>query len=380
MDALFLTDPGFWEDARPVAPGHFPGAIPHPAGLDRHVLFETSGSSGAPQWLALSKQALLVSAAAVNQHLAVSVDSCWGLALPPQHVGGFGVLARAFEAACRLQVFSRRWDAGAFRAWLAHHAVTHTSLVPTQVHDLVAAGLAAPPTLAAIVVGGGQLDPHTGQAARQLGWPVLASYGMTEAGSQIATQGLDSLDASYQPAPLPVLPIWQSRVSDAGQLSIAGPALFSGRLRHTGQSWLFVPRTDAWHLTADRVELANHHLTPRGRLDALVKVLGELVDPAAIECELLGLSNGALAAGTLAVAALPAPRAGHRLVPVFEATVDPALAAAVLAAYQCQAPGFRRLQPPQVIAALPRSPLGKLRRAELAAALGALSATPGAGC
>ncbi|KAB2638242.1 MAG: AMP-binding protein [Verrucomicrobia bacterium] len=369
MDALFLTDPGFWDDPQPYAAGHFPGALPAAAGLDGHVLFETSGSSGPPQWLALSKPALLLSAAAVNEHLGVSEDSCWGVALPAHHVGGFGVAARAFEAACRLRVFSWHWEAGAFLAWLAHHAVTHTALVPTQVHDLVAAGLVAPSTLVAIVVGGGQLDARTGQAARRFGWPVLASYGMTEAGSQIATQGLELLAATYQPAPLPVLPIWQTRVSRTGQLSIAGPALFSGRLRHDGQSWQFDPRTDAWHLTADRVELANDQLTPRGRLDTLVKVLGELVDPAAIENELLEWSNGALAAGTFAVAALPDARAGHRLVPVFEAAVDPALAAAALAAYHEQAPGFRRLQPPLVLETLPRGPLGKLRRAELAAAL-----------
>lgn len=373
MDAFILSDPGFWDDPQPFAPGHFPGVIPHPAALDGHVLFETSGSSGPPQWLALSKKALLLSAAAVNRHLGVSENSCWGVALPTHHVGGFGVAARAFEAACQLQVFSWRWEAGAFAAWLAHHGVTHTSLVPTQVHDLVAAGLAAPPKLVAIVVGGGQLDAHTGQAARHLGWPVLASYGMTEAGSQIATQGIDLLGSAYQPGPLPVLPIWQTRVSQSGQLSIAGPALFSGSLRYDGQSWQFCTRADAWHRSADRVDLVNGLLTPRGRLDALVKVLGELVDPVAIENELLRLSNGLLTPGTFAVLALPDARAGHRLVPVFEAAVDPALAAAVLANYQEQAPGFRRLQPPQVLAMLPRSPLGKLRRAALAEVLGDLS-------
>ena len=55
--------------------------------------------------------------------------------------------------------------------------------------------------------------------------------------------------------------------------------------------------------------------------------------------------------------------------PVFEAAVDPVLAVAVLDAYQKQAPGYRRLQPPQVLAGLPRSPLGKLRRADALAAL-----------
>lgn len=377
MDALFLTDPGFWEDPQPFTPGRFPGTIPDLAGLAGQVLFETSGSTGPPQWLALSKQALLLSAAAVNQHLRVSEDSCWGLALPSHHVGGFGVIARAFAAACRLQGFSWPWQAPAFQAWLGHQQVTHTSLVPTQVHDLVAAGLSAPASLMAIVVGGGQLDERTGQAARKLGWPVLASYGMTEAGSQIATQGLDALESTYQSAPLPVLPIWQTRVANCGQLSIAGPALFSGSLHRDAGAWNFSPRAETWYLTADRVELANNLLTPRGRLDSLVKVLGELVDLLAIETELLDFANGALTPGSFAVVGVPEARAGHYLVPVFEAAVDPAVAAAALRIYQDQAPGLRRLQPPLVVRALPRGPLGKLRRAELTAAVGNTVPFPG---
>jgi O-succinylbenzoic acid--CoA ligase len=366
MDATLLTDPGFWVARQPHAAGGFPGAIPRLAGLDGHVIFATSGSSGTPKWLAISKQSLLISAAAVNRHLQVSSDSCWGLALPLGHVGGCGVVARAFEAACRIRQFSDRWQAPAFQAWLGQHAVTHTSLVPAQVHDIIAAGLTAPPSLVAIVVGGGQLAARAGHAARALGWPVLASYGMTEAGSQIATQNLAALGSAYQPAPLPVLPIWQTRVSDQGQLSIAGPALFSGSLVREGATWLFAPRPDKWHLTSDRVDLTDNQLTPRGRMDAMVKVLGELVDPEAIEGELLELANGALLPGCFAIAALPDERAGHRLVPVFEAGVDPARATTVLNAYQNQAPGFRRLQNPVVIACLPRGPLGKLCRGELA--------------
>ncbi|MEI6654250.1 MAG: AMP-binding protein [Verrucomicrobiota bacterium] len=370
MDATLLTDPGFWVDPQPYAVGRFPGTIPQDAGLEGHVFFETSGSSGTPRWIALSKQALLISAAAVNRHLQVSDLSCWGLALPLHHVGGFGVVARAFEAACRIQQFSNRWQAPAFIAWLVRHAVTHTSLVPAQVHDLVIAGITAPPSLVAIVVGGGRLEESTGHAARHLGWPVLASYGMTEAGSQIATQGLELLESSYQPAPLPILPIWQTRVSPDGQLSIAGPALFSGSLAREHAGWKFLPRAAEWHLTSDRVDLTNRQLTPLGRVDTVVKVLGELVDPAVIECELLALANDALAPGSFAIAAVPDERDGHRLVPVFEASVAPSLVTATLRAYQIQAPGFRRLQAPVVVERLPRSPLGKLRRADLVESLG----------
>ena len=355
MDASLLTSAAFWTD--PASP------VPEIPALAGHVLFETSGSTGEPKWVALSKPALLVSAAAVNRHLQVSHESCWGLALPLNHVGGFGVAARAYQAGCCFENFNRRWDAREFRNWLEREKVTHTSLVPTQVHDLVKANLTAPATLLAIIAGGGHLDRLTGQAARDLGWPVLASYGMTEAGSQIATQARDALNAPYQSAPIPLLPIWEAEISPAGVLAIAGPALFSGYV----SGGRYVARETSWHLTSDRVALDRGMLTPLGRADSLVKILGELVDPEAIEHELVSLSEGKLTAGTVAVIAIPDERAGHALVPVFESTVDPSIIQAVLSQYAGKMPGVRRLKAATVLGEFPRSELGKLRRSELAA-------------
>ena len=355
MDASLLTSTAFWEDL--ASPMH---DIPELAG---QVLFETSGSTCDPKWVALSKQALLVSAAAVNRHLGVTRDSCWGLALPLNHVGGFGVAARAYAACCRCETFGQRWNPGKFHEWLGGQEVTHTSLVPTQVHDLVKADLAAPAALLAIVVGGGHLDSLTGQAARDLGWPVLASDGMTEAGSQIATQGIEALQALYQPVPIPLLPIWEAEISPGGVLAIAGPALFSGYV--SGGN--YVARESLWHLTSDRVALNHRTLTPLGRADSVVKILGELVDPEAIERELVLISGGKLTTGTVAVIATPDERAGNALVPVFESTVDPFTIQAVLSHYAGQAPGFRRLKDAVVLGEFPRSGLGKLRRSELAA-------------
>jgi len=367
MGSASLTNPGFWEDSTPFAAGSFPGGIPEIPELRGHVLFETSGSTGTPKWIAISKNALHASATAVNAHLEVTASSCWGLALPAHHVGGFGVAARAFAAGCAFCEFGKRWNPIEFARWLAENKVTHTSLVPTQVHDLVAAELRAPASLRAIVVGGGRLDGHTGQAARSLGWPVLASYGMTEAASQIATQPLASLAGIYQPSPIPLLPIWQAALSPEGNLRIAGPALFSGMLVRENDTWAYNPRASQWHQTEDRVLVEGPNITPLGRGDSLVKILGELVDPEEIERELIAMSAGRLAPGSFIVAAIPDARAEHALVPVFDATVDPALIEMTLQTYKEKAPGFLRLKPEVVLEDFPKSPLGKPRRAEITA-------------
>ena len=344
MDPTLLTSAAYW-----AAPADVP--------------FATSGSSGAPKQVVISKAALLTSAGAVNTHLGVTADACWGLALPPNHVGGFGVAARAYAAGCRLVHFGKRWDARLFQGWLVQDRVSHTSLVPTQVHDLVAAGLACPASLVAIVVGGGQLDAATGQAARALGWPVLASYGMTEAASQVATQSPAALWDIYQPAPIPLLPIWQARTAADGLLQISGPALFAGYV----SEGKFAPRAGEWHLTSDRVLLEGRNLIPLGRADSLVKILGELVDPEAIERELVALSGGGIALGSFAVVPIPDERAGFILIPFFPISADLPAIERTLAVYHSQALGFRRLGRPVMLENFPRGDLGKPRRAQLAA-------------
>jgi O-succinylbenzoic acid--CoA ligase len=367
MDATRLTDPGFWTDPTPHTWGDtdFNLWCENQDVLRGHVLFQTSGSSGVPKWIALSKNALLLSAMAVNRHLKVEPEDVWGLALPLRHVGGFGVAARAFEAACRLAIYPGKWNAGAFAGWVVRERVTLTSLVPTQVYDLVTAGLRCPESLRAVVVGGGRLDEALGQQARDLGWPVLASYGMTETGSQIATQSLEQLALPYESFPLPVLPIWQVKADEEERLAIAGPALFSGQVTGEAGVWNYEPREGEWHRSDDRGQVDESGITILGRADSLLKILGELVDPQQIERD-LDDGGGPFPEGSFAVAAVPANRAGHVLVPVFSGTVDRVQVEAAVEAYNAVAPGFRRLLPPLFVETLPRSELGKIRRGDLA--------------
>ncbi|HEY8961960.1 MAG TPA: AMP-binding protein [Luteolibacter sp.] len=367
MDPTRLTDPGFWTNPTPLTWGDtdFNLWCEDQDALRGHVLFQTSGSSGAPKWIALSKNALLLSAMAVNRHLKVEPEDVWGLTLPLRHVGGFGVAARAFEAACRLAVYPGKWNAKVFAEWAGSEGVTLTSMVPAQVYDLVTAELRCPSSLRAVVVGGGRLDEALGQQARELGWPVLASYGMTESGSQIATQSLEQLLLPYESFPLPVLPIWHVKADEEERLMISGPALFSGEVTGEAGVWNYEPREGEWHRSGDRGRVEEGGVTILGRADSLLKILGELVDPQQIERDLIDV-GGSFPEGSFAVAAVPANRTGHVLVPVFSGTLDRGRVEAVVDAYNATAPGFRRLLPPMFVETLPRSELGKIRRGELA--------------
>ena len=59
--------------------------------LQAHVWLATSGTTGALKLAALSKNALLASAAAVNRHLASDAGDVWCCVLPGFHVGGLGI-------------------------------------------------------------------------------------------------------------------------------------------------------------------------------------------------------------------------------------------------------------------------------------------------
>ncbi|MFD2258028.1 AMP-binding protein [Luteolibacter algae] len=363
MNLSLIKSTEFWEsDSCEIAAK---SGERHPAlhGLKSCVLFRTSGTTGGGSWVVLSKSALQISANAVNQWLDVDGESRWGLSLPMNHVGGFGVVARAHAAQCGLSVFNGKWNPQEFRKWLADEAVTHVSVVPTQLHDLMAAGLSSPSSLRAIVVGGGRLDAVLGQTARNRGWPVLASFGMTETCSQVGTQEIASLRESFVQSPIRILPIWETRLSDSGRLMIRGNALLEGSFEQENNEWLYRPRLGDWWQTSDRAELSGDVIIPKGRVDSIVKILGELVDLEAVEQKFISLAGEDLGENQFAVVAIPDPRREHALVAVFQG--KKVVFQKLYDRWQIEAAGIERFSELVFVEELPTTELGKLKRGAL---------------
>ena len=173
--------------------------------LADHFWIATSGSSGRPKLVALSREALLASAEAVNRHLESGPSDVWVNVLPLFHVGGLSILARAERSGARVAgnldtSALPPWDPREFLDLLEREKATLTSLVPTQVHDLAARELRPPASLRAVLVGGARLTRDLYQAARGLGWPLLPTYGSTELASQAATAELSSLESDKYPS------------------------------------------------------------------------------------------------------------------------------------------------------------------------------------
>ncbi|MCA1963866.1 MAG: AMP-binding protein, partial [Prosthecobacter sp.] len=258
-------------------------------GMKKVCFFQTSGSEGRPKWVCLEKQAFLISGEAVNRHLASDKSDCWLVALPQHHVGGFAIQARAMLSGARIVSHLDRWQPESFYQACMDSRATLVSLVPTQVHDLVHAALRSPPSLRAVIVGGGSMSLELATAARSLGWPVLQSYGMTEAASQIATQ------LPHAPhRPMAVLPHWQTRLDEKGRLVIRGPALALGYVTQAPhKGWLWHPIGPEL-VTRDIVALNQDKdrcwLEFIGREIGFVKILGELVHLAPLQSKLNDLA------------------------------------------------------------------------------------------
>ncbi|HOC16970.1 MAG TPA: AMP-binding protein [Vicinamibacterales bacterium] len=386
--ALILANPE-WVARSGEAAGLARRLLPELAG---HVFVATSGTSrgeGAqPRWVALSRRAVRASAAAVNLHLRAEAGDVWAHALPLFHVGGLGILARAQLSGARVEdAAGGSWDPERFLRRAAECRATLGALVPTQVHDLVTAGLKAPRTLRAIVIGGGRMDPALYREARALGWPCLPSYGLTETASQVATAPLESLAETHCPTALPMLAHAEARVDRDGVVWVRGASLLTCYVEiENGRARAWDPRAaDGWFRTGDLGVMHAGGLEVRGRGADTVKVLGELVWLPRVEAEAARwLAQEPMLRGMrvdLAVAAVPHPRLGHELV----LAVSPAaggselpstdLLLASLRRFQAAALPVERVRRLEVVETIPRTALGKCRRELLASRLSRPAAT-----
>ena len=341
-----------------------------------HLWFTTSGTTRRQRrWVGLSKQSLLTSARAVNQHLAVTKNDLWLSALPGFHVGGQGIWARAWLAGIEVIEVAGAWSPEYFVQQAAASGATLSALVPTQIYDLVQRGLKAPSCLRALVVGGGALHPELYRQARNLKWPLLPSFGMTECASQIATASINSLDQQQYP-PLQILPHVTCRLDQGGCLELSSAALLTAYAEwqpETGRLEVFDPKKNGWFKSEDRAELVGNFLNPRGRISDQTKVLGELVDLAQLEALLqsqVAALNLQLSA-TLIATAHPRLQTQIDLVVAIESEKSIQMLAQNLKnAFDQSVLPFERSHNLYVVDKIPRTALGKIARQALFAQLG----------
>lgn len=331
-----------------------------------HIWLSTSGST-AVKWVGLSKQALLASAQAVNKHLHATSEDIWLQTLPYFHVGGLSIWARQFASGAKVLDFKSihpKWDPRLFHQWAAHTQGTLTSLVPTQLYDLVRCQLQSPPSLRAVVIGGGALAPILYQQALALGWKVLPTYGLTECASQVATAEMGCWDSPVFPA-LKVLPHVQVK-ADEERLSFKGPSVLSVyALYQNRQVKFWDPKQEGWFISEDRGQVdSSGYLKIEGRLDQFIKVGGESVNFSQLENALqaLRIELGLTQEATLV--AFPDDRLGYEI-HLAGVSHDDKTFSRLIETFNQQVLPFERIRHLHLVPFIPKTPLSKVLRKEL---------------
>ena len=253
------------------------GAIPDPgSGRPLAVMF-TSGSTGAPRAVELSRGAFVASARASEQRLGWRDDDRWLCVLPLAHVGGLSILIRCLVAR-RSVVLLERFDAEAVSEVIERTGVTLASFVPTMLSRLLARDSAwrAPPAVRAVLLGGAPAPDALWSEALARALPVLETWGMTETCSQVAT----AIPGASPRSPVP-LPGWNVR-RRGGRLEVKGPALLTRYIEQgPGSSPL---SADGWFSTGDLGTVnPDGSVSISGRADEMIVTGGENVSPFDVE-------------------------------------------------------------------------------------------------
>lgn len=241
------------------------------ADYSQHVAVFSSGTTSADlKGYALSLSALKANAEAVNNFYEINQHDQWGLSIPDYHIGGLSVLMRAMVLGTNV-VDCRGWNPESWTKLIDQRSVTVTTVVPTQVYDLVKSKLKSPSKLRLLIVGGDYLSFELQKRATDLGWPIKRTYGMTEVGSQLA---------SAKDHVLEVLPLHQVKTDSEGRLLVKSPALFTSQFKVKEKVEIKpvdeLCDSDGFYLTQDRVLLSGQTIMPQGRIDEVIKVAGHL--------------------------------------------------------------------------------------------------------
>jgi o-succinylbenzoate---CoA ligase len=337
---------------------------------DDCTLLFTSGTSGRPKGVRLSYGNHRASARAAVQRLEISHDDRTLLCLPLHHVGGLAIVMRSAIFGTTV-VLHERFDAAAVTKSLLNERITQVSLVSTMLGRLLdqTPGLAAPPTLRCVLLGGGPAPDALLQRAWRAHLPIAPTYGLTEAASQVASVSATEARTRSVRSALPVADT-EIRIADsdgkalpagqAGEILVRGPQVMRGYLDPTASARAL---RDDWLHTGDIGVLdAEGRLSVLDRRTDLIVSGGENVYPAEVESVLLDHPDVREAA----VIGQADREWGQRVCAFVVLEAGASLDAPALIAHcRTRLAGFKIPRRFERVDALPRTVTGKLQRQRL---------------
>lgn len=213
----------------------------------------TSGSTGVPKAVVHSASQHLASAQGLTSEFEFTTEDSWLLSLPMYHVSGLSIIWRWLNQGAQLVI-------GTGQLSQDIQLVTHASLVPVQLQNLLAEG--KPSSLKRVLLGGAHIPLSLTETATQQGIECWVGYGMTETASNVIAKKCDGSATSGH-----VLPHRKVKVED-GRIYVAGETLAAGYLSY-GKITPLVTDDQPWFDTKD---LGMKHEVAGGLME--IEVLG----------------------------------------------------------------------------------------------------------
>jgi len=200
------------------------------------AVIATSGTTGEPRGVELTRTGLDAMGHGVSQALDVTPADRWLACLPFHHVAGLAILARAMTTGNPVTVHDR-FDLDAVARSARDDGITIVSLVPTTLFRMLEAESPIE-QFRRIVVGGAPTPPAVRARADARGANVIGTYGLSETWGGCVLEGRAIRGLEVQLAP------------DDDEVLLRGPMVTSGyRLSPEDTAAAFTD--DGWFCTGD---------------------------------------------------------------------------------------------------------------------------------
>lgn len=316
----------------------------------------TSGTTGRPKGAILTQAALLANATNAQALFEITPDDRVLTMLPMFHVGGLNIQTLPALLAGAEIILHQKFDAESFFDALVQHRPTLTLLVPAVMAALVAHPRWAKADLSSLrAAGAGSsiVPPALIEAFQARGVPIQQVYGSTETAPIVIAQSREEALAWPGSIGRPAA-LCAARIGAMGEIQVKGPNIMQGYLDNpqaTAESF-----SDGWFRTGDigRVD-EDGRFWFTDRLKHIIISGGENISPAEVERVL------ATAPGVVECAVIGKPDKKWGEVPL--AVVVPGEGFDlhhVLDVFEGKLARFKQPREVAVVAALPRTALGKV--------------------
>ncbi len=266
------------------------------------VCLSTSGTTGEPKGVILNERQLAWTADHIRSSHQLSRQDRGLTVLPFFHVNAPVVSLCSSLLAGSTIVIAQRFSSRNFWGWIERYQITWASIVPTVVAMLLRTDRPdpVPSSLHFVRTGSAPLPAADLQAFEaRFGIPVIETYGLSEAASQVVANPLPPSMHKPGSAGLPVgvsLRICSPRTAkesaelcdvpqgENGEICVAGPGVIQAYHEHAGNDAF----QDGWFRTGDLGHLdEDGYLFITGRLREVINRGGENIAPREVEEVLL---------------------------------------------------------------------------------------------